>query len=87
MQAAQGPPRGKSEQSGEWNFEYDKGKLIWTREDQYTRHDGSKVIVEDHSAGHKFLYGVGNQGSHFDIRSIENTRTGKLAGRPEHYNY
>ena len=65
----------------------DKGKPIWTREYQNTRHDGSKVIIQDHSAGHNFLDGVGNQGSHFNIRPIENTRTGKLAGTLEHYNY
>ena len=35
----------------------------------------------------KFLDGVGNQGSHFSIRPIENTRTGKLVGTLEHYNY
>lgn len=35
----------------------------------------------------KFLDGVGNQGSHFNIRPIENTRPGKLAGTLEHYNY
>ena len=65
----------------------DEGKPIWTREYQYTRHDGSKVIIQDHSAGHNYLDGVGNQGSHFNIRPIENTRTGKLAGTLEHYNY
>ena len=35
----------------------------------------------------KFLDGVGNQGSHFNIRPIKNTRTGQLAGTLEHYNY
>lgn len=65
----------------------DQGKPIWTREYQYTRNDGSKVIIQDHSAGHKFLDGVGNQGSHFNIRPIKNTRTGKLDGTLEHYNY
>ena len=34
----------------------------------------------------KVLDGVENQGSHFNIRPIENTRTGKLAGILEHYN-
>jgi len=27
---------------------------IWTREYQYTRTDGSKVIIQDHSAGHQY---------------------------------
>lgn len=35
----------------------------------------------------KFLDGVGNQGSYFNIRPVENTRTGKLARTLEHYNY
>jgi RHS repeat-associated protein len=62
------------------------GKPIMTREYTYTRSDGSKVVVQEHSAGHKFGEGgVGDQGPHFNIRPIENTRTGTVPGTQEHY--
>ena len=35
----------------------------------------------------KFLDGEGSQGSHCNMRPVENTRTGKLAGTLEYYNY
>ncbi|MBN6078291.1 type IV secretion protein Rhs [Aggregatibacter actinomycetemcomitans] len=63
------------------------GKPIWTREYQFTRQDGSKVIIQDHSAGHQYSNGIGNQGSHFNVRPPENVRTGKVSGTKEHYNY
>ena len=62
------------------------GKPIMTREYTYTRADGSKVVIQDHSAGHKFGQGgIGDQGSHFNVRPIENTRTGSVPGTLGHY--
>ncbi|ADM97669.1 Putative membrane protein [Dickeya dadantii 3937] len=64
------------------------GKPIWTREYQFTRQDGSKVIIQDHSAGHYYGEGgVGDQGSHLNIRPIDNTRTGKVPGTRGHYGF
>ena len=60
------------------------GKPIMTREYTFTRPDGSKVIIQDHSAGHSFG-GVGDQGPHFNVRPPENTRTGKVPGTQSHY--
>ncbi|KAA0946451.1 type IV secretion protein Rhs, partial [Pseudomonas sp. ANT_H14] len=66
-----------------------KGKPILTREYEYTREDGSKIVIQEHSAGHKFgaSGGVGDQGAHFNLRPISNTRNGKLDGVKNHYNF
>ena len=61
------------------------GKPTTTREYTFTNSDGKKVIVQDHGAGHQCPNGVGNQGSHFNVRPPENTRTGKILGTKEHY--
>lgn len=62
-------------------------KTIQTRVYQYTRIDGSQVLIQDHSAGHKFgaQNGVGDQGAHFNLRPIDTPRTGKVPGTKDHY--
>jgi hypothetical protein len=61
----------------------DDGKPIMTREYTFVREDGSKVIIQDHSAGHK----KGGEGPHFNVRPPENTRTGKVPGTNPHYKF
>lgn len=57
-----------------------------TKEYIYTREDSSKVVIQDHSAGHSFGEGgVGDQGAHLNIRPIDNTRTGSVPGTAAHY--
>jgi hypothetical protein len=66
-----------------WN---ESKQPIMTREYMYTRPDGSKVVIQDHSAGHRFGHGgVGDQGPHFNVRPPENTRTGSVPGAQDHY--
>ncbi|SPE52076.1 Cell wall-associated polypeptide CWBP200 [Streptomyces netropsis] len=66
----------------------DNGQPVMTREYIYTREDGKRVIVQDHSAGHDFGEGgVGNQGRHLNVRPYENPRTGKVPGTAQHYEY
>jgi RHS repeat-associated protein len=61
-------------------------KPIMTREYTYTRPDGSRVIIQEHSAGHQFGEGgIGDQGPHFNVRPPENTRTGSVPGTQDHY--
>ncbi|WP_312491785.1 RHS repeat-associated core domain-containing protein [Pseudomonas cremoris] len=62
-------------------------KTVQTRVYQYTRADGSQVLIQDHSAGHKFgaQNGVGDQGAHFNLRPIDTPRTGKVPGTKDHY--
>lgn len=58
---------------------------IMTRELTYEI-NGKRVIIQDHWAGHKFgERGVGDQPSHYNVRPPENTRTGKVEGRDDHY--
>jgi hypothetical protein len=62
------------------------GKPIMTRERTYTRPDGSKVVIQDHSAGHKFNDGgVGDHGPHFDVRPPDARRHGTVDGTQPHY--
>ena len=62
---------------------------ISTREYHYTRPDGSKIVIQEHSAGHS--YGPpGNQGPHFNPREYDpisgaGSRNDSLPGLPEHY--
>ena len=62
------------------------GKPVTFREYTYTKPDGSKVIVQDHSAGHP-QFGENNPGGHFNVRPPENKRTGKVPGTKEHYQF
>ncbi|POA31640.1 type IV secretion protein Rhs, partial [Pseudomonas sp. GW456-12-1-14-TSB6] len=65
----------------------DSGIPIRTRQYMYTRQDGFKLILQDHSAGHKFgdARKIGDQGPHFNIRPAANPRTGKVKNTDEHY--
>ena len=64
------------------------GMPVMTREYVYSRPNGSKVVVQDHSAGHQFGQGgVGDQGPHFNVRPPENTRTGSVPGTKAHYSW
>lgn len=61
---------------------------LWTREYYFTKSDNTKVIIQDHSAGHKFGEGgIGDQGAHFNVRPLENIRTGSVPGTFDHYSY
>jgi RHS repeat-associated protein len=64
------------------------GKRIMTREYLYKRADGSEIIIQDHSAGHQFGEGgIGDQGPHFNVRPVDNPRTGHVPGTSEHYSF
>ncbi|WP_269468747.1 RHS repeat-associated core domain-containing protein [Photorhabdus akhurstii] len=69
-------------------------KPIVTREYHFARSDGSKIVIQEHSAGH--IYGPpgtpGNQGPHFNVRPFDpktgnGSRNDKVAGTFEHYEY
>ncbi|MGP5403102.1 HNH/endonuclease VII fold putative polymorphic toxin, partial [Pseudomonas helleri] len=64
-----------------------EGKPILTREYQFTRADGSIIVIQDHSAGHRFSApgNAGDQAAHLNLRPIENTRNGKVDGARDHY--
>jgi len=62
-------------------------KPVNTREYHYTKQDGKKIVIQDHSAGHQYPGGVGNQGPHFNVRPGDNTRTGNVAGTKDHYTF
>jgi RHS repeat-associated protein len=63
------------------------GHPIKTRVYQFTRKDGSQVLIQDHSAGHKYgrADGIGDQTTHFNLRPIEQPRNGKLIDAEAHY--
>ena len=57
------------------------GNIIETKEYYFKNYDGDTIVIQDHSAGHK----KGGQGSHFNVRPGDNTRTGKVPWTKEHY--
>lgn len=59
----------------------DKGNLIKTREYNFYNYTGEKIIIQEHSAGHK----KDNQLAHFHIRPKNNIRIGKISGTKKHY--
>ncbi len=61
-------------------------KPIMTREYTYSKSDGSKVIIQDHSAGHP-QYGGDAAKPHFNVRPPENTRTGTVPATQGHYTF
>ncbi|OZO02467.1 type IV secretion protein Rhs, partial [Pseudomonas sp. IB20] len=65
----------------------ERGRPIMTREYEFTRANGSKILIQDHGAGHKFSApeGQGDQTSHFNLRPKNRPRTGKLDGGKAHY--
>jgi len=64
----------------------ENGRPVMTREYNYTRTDGSTVVIQDHGAGHNYGQGgIGDQGPHFNVRPSTNTRTGKVPGTRPHY--
>ncbi len=63
-----------------------KGNPIYTREYHFVNKDNKTIVIQDHSAGHNYG-GVGDQGKHFNVRPIENTRTGSVPGTKDHYSY
>ncbi|WP_258953907.1 HNH/endonuclease VII fold putative polymorphic toxin, partial [Yersinia similis] len=82
-----------TDMNGKRIFDFNR-KPIETREYHFTHPDGSKVVIQEHSAGH--IYGPqgtpGNQGPHFNIRPFDpetraGSRNGKIPGTFEHYEY
>ncbi|NML35554.1 hypothetical protein HHL14_32710 [Paraburkholderia sp. G-4-1-8] len=62
------------------------GKRVETREYLFTREDGSRVVIQDHGAGHQFgKGGIGDQGPHFNVRPAGETRNGSVLGTAAHY--
>jgi hypothetical protein len=57
---------------------------IMTRELTY-QVGGKNVVIQDHSAGHYYKDGVGDQPSHHNVRPDDNTRTGSVDGMDDHY--
>jgi hypothetical protein len=65
-----------------------QGRPIKTREYEFTRPDGQKIVIQDHSAGHQFGQGgVGDQGPHFNVRPADRRRTGQVPGTQGHYSF
>ena len=69
------------------------GKIIMSREMKYkvnNKTDGAGnfieyVYIQDHSYGHKYSNGIGNQTAHFNVRPETNIKTGTVKGTKNHY--
>jgi len=60
------------------------GKVVNTTEYTHKTTDGNKVVIQDHSAGHKDFGGDAAK-PHVNVRPASNTKTGKVEGTKEHY--
>ena len=45
----------------------------------------TEVVVQDHSYGHIYSNGIGNQSAHYNVRPYNNTKTGRIRGLRDHY--
>jgi RHS repeat-associated protein len=67
------------------------GKPVSTLEYTYTRPDGSKAVIQDHSFGHYFGGGKGDVGPHLNVRPVDASgnviRNGSVPGTLDHYNW
>lgn len=60
----------------------ENGKRIMTREYDYTREDGTTVVIQEHSDGHP-----GHKTPHFNVRPAGKTRIGTVEGTKAHYDF
>nr|WP_249665999.1 HNH/endonuclease VII fold putative polymorphic toxin [Enterobacter sp. 120016] len=68
--------------------------ILESREYHYTRPDGSRVVIQEHSAGHTYgpVGTQGNQGPHFNLRPLNSetgngSKNGSVSGSYDHYNF
>jgi toxin YqcG len=62
------------------------GQVVKTREYHYRTNDGKVVVIQEHTAGHQGSLAPAGGMPHLNVRPIENTRTGRVAGTAAHYN-
>jgi hypothetical protein len=61
---------------------------VQVNEYHYINKDGKEIVIQDHAKGHDFGQGgIGNQDSHFNVRPINNTQTGKVPNTKPHYEF
>jgi len=60
------------------------GKPIMTWQYTYTKPDGTKAVIQDHSSGHPNFGGEASK-PHFNVRPPEKLRNGTVAGTKSHY--
>ena len=58
----------------------ENGKIVMTREYEYTNRFGKKVLIQEHVFPH-----IGSEGPHFNVRPIDKPRTGVFEGTKAHY--
>ncbi|MFZ4169057.1 RHS repeat-associated core domain-containing protein [Enterobacter ludwigii] len=68
--------------------------VLESREYHYTQSDGSKIVIQEHSAGHTYgpVGTSGNQGPHFNPRPYDpatgnGLRNGSVSGTFDHYEF
>ncbi|OQS31026.1 hypothetical protein B0T40_23720 [Chromobacterium haemolyticum] len=60
---------------------------VTTRNYHHTNIDGEKVIIQEHSTGHQKATPCHGADPHFNVRPIDNPRTGSVPGTHGHYNF
>jgi RHS repeat-associated protein len=63
------------------------GKLIETRNYEFTNIKGETIVIQEHSLGHPKATPGHGADPHFNVRPISNTQTGHVEGTHGHYNF
>ena len=64
----------------------DEGRVIYTTEHTFSGPGHKTVVIQNHAAGHVFPDG-GVEGPHYNVRPLDNLRTGKVVGTSGHYGF
>ncbi|WP_084596242.1 RHS repeat-associated core domain-containing protein [Pseudomonas massiliensis] len=63
------------------------GARIQTRQYHYINRDGKEIIIQEHSMGHVKATPLNGAEPHFNVRPVENPRTGHVSKTNGHYNF
>ncbi|MDB6375183.1 RHS repeat-associated core domain-containing protein, partial [Photorhabdus bodei] len=63
------------------------GAPVTTRQYHYVSKDGKKIIIQEHSLGHEKATPLHGAEPHFNVRPVNNPKTGDIEGTHGHYNF
>lgn len=61
-------------------------QMIMTREYHYTTTEGKKIVIQEHTAAHAGATRAAGGMAHFNVRPVDDLRTGRVPGTAAHYN-
>jgi len=74
-------------EDGYGNLVMKNGQPVTFREYHFKNNKGETVVIQEHSLGHTKATPQHGADPHFNVRPIDNTRTGSVPGTHGHYNF